>query len=386
MRLYGEGCSCPNPRYRTHCERRKKEKNMATPQFIFTRTPNLERSWPFLHEQMVKRLEALGVTLVLNTDNRAPLHEQVALNDAIGIVHFYGGSITEACIDAAPNLKVLGTMTDNTGHGIPFEALQARNIPVIESTRAWAQSVAECAFGLALSSLRRTAQWHKQLAQGERLWDWENPIWGPEKLPVAHQFCDDPDFVNGDLGTKRIGVIALGQIGRKIAQWCRAFGATVTGYDPFVSDALLQEWDIQRVDMDELVDTSDIVFVAVPPTPSARHLLNRERIYRLRKGALVVVITRAHAVDMDALRERIAADELAGAFDVYDKEPLPLDDLLRNRDNVVHTPHIAGRTIDSNLRVADMIVDDFVRVLNGEAPLGELTPRLAEVRTAANPS
>ena len=358
---------------------------MSTHQFLFIRTPDLERSWPFLHEQMVKRLEALGVTTVLNTPYRsAPIHEQVPLEDVIGISHF-GGSLTEACIAAAPNLKVLGTMTDNTGHGIPFAALQARGIPVIESTRAWAQSVAECAFGLALASLRRTAQWHKRLADGERLWDWENPIWGPQKLPVAHQFCDDPGFVNGDLGTKRIGVIALGQIGRKIAQWCRAFGAHVMGYDPFVSETLLQAWDIQRVEMDELVDNSDIVFVAVPPTPSARHLLNRERLYRLRKGALVVVITRAHAVDMDALRERIVADELAGAFDVYDTEPLPLDDPLRNRDNVVHTPHIAGRTIDSNLRVADMIVDDFVRVLNGEPPLGELTPRLAEVRTSSRP-
>ncbi len=357
---------------------------MSAPQFVFTRTPNLEISWPFLHERMVSRLEALGVTLVLNTTSRAPLHEQVDLADAIGIAHF-GGQLTDACIENAPNLKVLGAMTDNSGHGIPFEALQARGIPVIESTRAWAQSVAECAFGLALSSLRRTAQWHMQLANGEQLWDFENPNWGPNKLPAAHQFCDDPDFVNGDLGTKRIGVIALGQIGRKIAQWCRAFGATVMGYDPYVSDALLQEWDIQRVDMDELVDQADIVFVAVPPTPSARYLLNRERIDRLRKGALVVVITRAYAVDMDALRERIVKDELAGAFDVYDKEPLPLDDSLRNRDNVVHTPHIAGRTIDSNLRVADMIVDDFVRVLNGEAPLGELTPAAAEVRNSPTP-
>ena len=256
---------------------------------------------------------------------------------------------------------------------------------MIESTRAWAQSVAECAFGLALSSLRRTAQWHMQMAQGEKLWNWSNPIWGPNKLPVAHQFCDDPDFVNGDLGTKQIGVIALGQIGRKIAQFCRAFGATVMGFDPFVPDELLQEWDVERVDMDTLVDRADIVFVAVPPTPSARHLLNRERIYRLHKGALVVIITRAHAVDMAALRERIVKDELAGAFDVYDREPVPIDDELRNRDNVVHTPHIAGRTKDANLRVADMIVDDFARVLKGEEPLGALTPAAIKVRTSENP-
>lgn len=358
---------------------------MASPEFVFTRYSNLEISWPFVHEQMVKRLEELGVTLVLNTDSRDPIHEQVDLSETVGISHF-GGNLTEACIAAAPNLKVLGAMTDNSGHGIPYQALQARGIPVIESTRAWSQSVAECAFGLALSSLRRTAQWHKKMADREVLWDWENPIWGSDKLPVAHQFCDDPDFVNGDLGTKNIGVIGLGQIGGKIAKWCSVFGATVTGFDPYVPDALLQEWNVQRTDMDTLADTSDIVFVAVPPTPSARHLLNRERIYHLRKGSLVVVITRAHAVDMEALRERIVKDEIAGAFDVYDIEPVPVDDELRNRDNVVHTPHIAGRTIDSNLRVADMTVDDFVRVLKGEAPLGALSPKAVEVRTSPNPS
>lgn len=357
---------------------------MASPEFVFTRHPNLETSWPFVHEQMVSRLEELGVTLVLNTSSRDPIHEQVDLSETIGISRF-GGNLTEACIDNAPKLKVLGAMTDNSGHGIPYQALQARGIPVIESTRAWSQSVAECAFGLALSSLRRTAQWHLRMANREKLWDWENPIWG-DKLPVAHQFCDDPDFVNGDLGTKRIGVIGLGQIGGKIAKWCRVFGATVMGFDPYVPDELLQEWDVQRADMDTLADSSDIVFVAVPPTPSARHLLNRERIYHLRKGSLVVVITRAHAVDMEALRERIVKDELAGAFDVYDTEPVPVDDELRNRDNVVHTPHIAGRTEDSNLRVADMTVDDFVRVLKGEAPIGALTPKAVEVRTSPNPS
>ncbi len=357
---------------------------MSTHQFLFTRNPGLEGSWPFVHEQMVTRLEELGVTLVLNTTSKDPIHEQVDLSEVIGISH-WGGNLTEACIDNAPKLKVLGTMTDNTGHGIPYAKLQDRGIPVIESTRAWAQSVAECAFGLALSSLRRTAQWHMKMATSEKLWDWSNPIWGPGKLPVAHQFCDDPDFVNGDLGTKQIGVIGLGQIGRKIAQWCSVFGATVMGFDPFVPDELLQEWDVERADMDTLVDRADIVFVAVPPTPSARHLLNRERIYHLRKGTLVVIITRAHAVDMAALRERIVKDELAGAFDVYDREPVPIDDELRNRDNVVHTPHIAGRTKDANLRVADMIVDDMERVFKGEEPLGALTPAAIKVRTSENP-
>ncbi|MCZ6677265.1 MAG: NAD(P)-dependent oxidoreductase [Candidatus Poribacteria bacterium] len=337
--------------------------------FLFTRHTNLERSWPFLHERLVTRLDELGPTVVLNANRTTPIHQQIELEDAIGIVHF-GGDLTAECIGAAPKLRVIGTMTDNSGHGLPLEALAARNIPVIESTRAWAQSVAECAFGLALSALRRIPQWHYRMANQEPLWEY----------PYA-QFCDAPDFVNGDLGTKHIGVIGLGQIGRKIAQWCRTFGARVDGYDPFIPDALFKEWDVRSVDMDTLVDEAEIVFVAVPPTPSAKHLLTRERINRLRKGALVVVITRAHAVDMEALRERILADELAGAFDVYDVEPVPVDHPLRGRDNVVHTPHIAGRTKDANLRVADMIVDDFARVIRGEKPLGALTPEAIAVRT-----
>src|SRR5262249_61639001 len=124
-------------------------------------------------------------------------------------------------------------------------------------------------------------------------------------------------------------------------------------------------------------------FVLVPPTPSAKHLLNRVRIGRLRKGALVVAVTRAHAIDMAALRERILADELAGAFDVYDVEPLPPDDPLRGRANVVHTPHIAGRTRDANLRVADLIADDFARILRAEPPHAQLTREAIRVRVGS---
>jgi phosphoglycerate dehydrogenase-like enzyme len=186
--------------------------------------------------------------------------------------------------------------------------------------------------------------------------------------------------VNGDLGTKQVGVIGLGAIGSRVARWCAALGSTVWGFDPFVPEATVREWGVEPVTMDPLVEQSEVVFVTVPPTPSAKHLLDRERIGRLRRGTLVVAVTRAHAIDMAALRERILADELAGAFDVYDTEPVPIDDPLRGRANVVHTPHIAGRTRDANLRVADLIADDFARVLRGDDPEARLTREAIQVR------
>jgi D-3-phosphoglycerate dehydrogenase len=343
------------------------------PLFLFARTLSLEQSWPFVPERLVARLSELGEVRILPTRREEPLHRQTDLSEVWGLAWF-GGAFTPQCVAAAPRLRAVGGNTDNSGHGLPWDALVRRGIPFTDTTQAWGQSVAEIALGLALGALRQIPHWHGRMARGEPLWH----------FPYA-QFCDNPDFVNGDLGTKQVGIIGLGAIGSRVARWCTALGSTVRGYDPFVPESRLQGWGVAPVTMEELVDQSEVVFVTVPPTPSAKHLLNRERIGRLRKGALVVVVTRAHAVEMAALRERILANELAGAFDVYDIEPLPPDDPLRNRPNVVHTPHIAGRTRDANLRVADLIADDFARILRGEAPQAALTAAAIAARTGVDP-
>jgi D-3-phosphoglycerate dehydrogenase len=342
------------------------------PKFLFTRHPNLERDWPFVHTRMVERLSELGDLEVLQPTRDTPISQQTDVSEVFGLA-LYGGQFTAACVAAMPKLRVVSANTDNSGWGLPLDALQARDIAVVDTTRAWAPSVAECAVTLALCQLRSVGQWHARMAAGEPLWEY-----------AYGQFCDNPDFVNGDLGTKRVGVLGMGQIGRRIAAYCVAFGATVCGYDPYVPDGLFASLGVAKVDVDALVDVAEVVFVAIPPTPSARHLLNRERIYRLKKGSLVTIITRAHAVDMATLRERIVADELAGAFDVYDVEPLPTDDPLRNRPNVTHTPHIAGRTKDANLRTADITADEFRRVLEGRALEHRLTLDAIRIRTQEN--
>lgn len=348
------------------------------PSFLIVRSPDLESAWPFVHQRLLDRLGALGSTQVLELPRGEPVSRHADLSSIDGITLF-GGQLTDECVERAPLLKSVGCNTDNTGRGLPLEALSAAGIPVIDTTRAWGQSVAEVALSLALAALRRLPQWHAQLTAGERSFQYE-----------ATQYCDATGFANGELGAKRIGVIGLGQIGGRVARWCAALAqdaatgehlaGRVLGYDPYLPDGVAERWGVARVDIDDLIDDSEVVFVTVPPTPTAKHLLSRERIHRLRTGALVVVVTRAHAVDMSALRERILADELAGAFDVYDVEPLPDDDPLRGRANVVHTPHIAGRTREANLRTADIIADDFARVLRGERPQHELTAEAIKVR------
>lgn len=351
------------------------------PRFLLARDPRLERSWPFVAERLLARLPALGEVEVVELPGEAILFEQADLSNVNGIAWF-GGRLTEACVAAAPHLQVIGCNTDNTGHGLPLGVLEQRGIPVLDTTRAWGQSVAEIALCLGLSALRRVPQWHAELTAGHPSWEYE-----------AAQYCDATGFANGELGAKRVGVIGLGQIGGRVARWCVALGVDaatgpdlageVLGYDPFLPAAVAESWGVRPVSIDELVDRAEVLFVTVPPTPSARHLLDRARIARLQRGALVVVVTRAHAVEMSALRERVLADELCAAFDVYDVEPLPTDDPLRGRANVVHTPHIAGRTREANLRTADLLVDDFARILRGEAPQNRLTAVAIAARTGS---
>ncbi|HEX2032725.1 MAG TPA: NAD(P)-dependent oxidoreductase [Chloroflexota bacterium] len=347
--------------------------------FIFARHPRLEQSWPFVQPRLVERLAALGEVEVVSAERDQALSTLTDLQAVDGVALF-GGRLTEDCVARAPRLRMVGCNTDNTGRGLPLDALRERGIPVVDTTRAWGQSVAEVALGLALSALRRIPQWHAELAAGQPSFRYE-----------AGQYCDATGFVNGELGTKRVGVIGLGQIGGRVARWCVALGGDaatgpqlageVMGYDPYLPPGLAERWGVQRVDLDTLVERSEVVFVTVPPTPSARQLLDRRRLQCLCRGALLVIVTRAHAVDMAALRERVLAGELAAALDVYDVEPLPVDDPLRGRPNVVHTPHIAGRTRDANLRTAHLIADDFARVLRGEPAQHELTAAAIQART-----
>jgi phosphoglycerate dehydrogenase-like enzyme len=115
----------------------------------------------------------------------------------------------------------------------------------------------------------------------------------------------------------------------------------------------------REVRFDSLFHEADIFAPMVPLTDETRGLVKRAHLLALPRSSLVVLVTRAAVCDMTTLRERVLADELALAADLWDVEPLPLDDPLLGRHNVVHTPHIAGRTRDANLAWAENLAAQF---------------------------
>jgi len=140
-------------------------------------------------------------------------------------------------------------------------------------------------------------------------------------------------------------------------------GADVAAWDPYACEPSFhrsgarKEWHLDR-----LMKDADIFAPMLPLTDKTRGIVTREHIKSLPVGSLVVLVTRAAICDMKALRERILADELSLAADVFDIEPLPLNDndSLVGRHNVVHTPHNAGRTAHANRQWVEELAVQFM--------------------------
>lgn len=242
-------------------------------------------------------------------------------------------------------------------------ALEARQVRFYDhpSEGFWSQSVAEFALALTLCGLRRIPQTHRQIVADLAPWDYGPPAGKGMPEARGHQFGDDADFTCGTVAGKRVRIVGAGNIASRYASFASMLGADVAAWDPFASEPAFHRAGARRQwHLDQLGRDADIFVPMVPLTDSTRGLVAADHIHALPKGCLVVLVTRAMICDMDAIRQRVLADELSLAADVWDEEPLRLTDPLLGRHNVVHTPHNAGRTIDANKAWAQKLAEQFL--------------------------
>lgn len=224
----------------------------------------------------------------------------------------------------------------------------------------WGQSVAEVGLSLTLNGLRRIPQLHRDIVDNQQSWDYSPPDGVGKPQARGQQYCDDDRFTSGTLNGKRVRIVGAGNISSRYASFAHALGADVAAWDPFAAEPAFHRTGARReLRLEQLVADAEIFVPMVPLTDSTKGLVTAAHIDALPTGCLVVTVTRAKICDIDALRRRVLADELSLAADVFDVEPLPLDDPLLGRHNVVHTPHIAGRTADANRRWAEALALQF---------------------------
>ena len=185
------------------------------------------------------------------------------------------------------------------------------------------------------------------------------------------------DYTGSELKGKTIGIIGLGAIGKKVAEFCRVFDMKVLAYAR--NAAQQSDGFVKMTDFDNLISTSDIVSVHVALNQQTKQLINQAVFKKMKKTALFINTARGGIVNERDLIAALKNRDIAGAcLDVFEAEPLPTDSELRNLGNVILTPHTAGMPdgLKFHKKRYDFFVNNIKRVENGEAPESKLNQLL----------
>jgi phosphoglycerate dehydrogenase-like enzyme len=265
-----------------------------------------------------------------------------------------------ALLERLPDLELV-LQTGGHAYHVDQEAATGRGVVVALSRRARmaSASVPELSVGLMLAVLRRIHPLAGELAAG----GW-------------------PAAMGGTLAGRTLGILGLGRHGRPVARIAAAFGMLVLAWDRDPGRAYPDdEWVSQRLPLDDLLERSDVVSVHLKLSPESTGLLDRDRLARMRPGAILVNTARGAIVDEAALVEALASGRLAGAgLDVFATEPLPAGHPLRAAPNVVLTPHIGWKVEEVFAEWAEIAAEQLAAWLDGCLPAAEvLDPSAAEV-------
>jgi phosphoglycerate dehydrogenase-like enzyme len=146
----------------------------------------------------------------------------------------------------------------------------------------------------------------------------------------------------------------------------RALDCDIWVSDPYLSAASAAELGVHKAELTELLRHCPIVTLQAPPTQETYHMLGAHELRLLQDGAIFINTARAHLVDQAALLAELQRGRIQAALDVFDQEPLPVDHPLRQLENVILTPHVAGASLQARRRQGEAVVAEVERFLAGE--------------------
>ncbi len=300
------------------------------------------------------------VTVVWGQDEPMPSEAFAqALPEAVAVVCTrwrHGGEI----LDQAGKLRAI---LDVSG-GFPpldYDRCFDRRIRVLSAAPAFARAVAEMSLGLALACSRDICAGDRAFRAGQEQWQ--------------HR---------GNVGTfmlygRRVGFIGFGSLARALRPLIESFGCPISVYDPWLSPGYLRSQGVTPVSLEELLATSWVIFVLAVPSVENRHFLGRAELERIQPGAVLVLVSRAHVVDFEALTDLVLAGRFKAAVDVFPHEPLDPDHPIRRAEGAVLSAHRAGSVREALWEIGEMVVDDLEAIVAGLPPrrLQPAEPELA---------
>jgi D-3-phosphoglycerate dehydrogenase / 2-oxoglutarate reductase len=257
----------------------------------------------------------------------------------------------------APNLLIVSS----NGAGfdpVDVEACTAAGVLVVNQSGGNAHSVAEHALGMMLTLSKRIIQSDRALRRQANV-D-RNALMGME--------------VQG----KTVGIVGLGNVGRRIATLCRGLlGMKVLAYDPFLSATEMAERGGEKVMLEDLLRRSDFVSISCPLTKESRGMIGAREFALMQPHAFFITTARGFIHDEAALEEALGGKRIAGAgLDVWAKEPPPPDHPLLRFDNVLASPHTAGVTKEARENMGRIAAEQMLDALDGKRPPRIINPEV----------
>lgn len=292
-------------------------------------------------------LESLGDVTWNDTDRDYTPEELAELLPGTEVVITSWGSptFTPELLEQADSLKIVGHAAGSVKNRMPKEGYD-RGIVMLSAAAVIADSVAEYTLW-AMLSMQRDLYGYERTMKTERAWKRTGGF--------AHE-----------LYGKTVGLVSASMVGRRVIKLLQPFGCDVMVYDPYLSEVDAAALGVRRASLEELFATADIVSLHAPVIPETKELISAQHFQSLKDGVLFINTARAWVVDYAAMMAELRTGRIRAVLDVFDKEPLPTDDELRDMDNVFLTPHVSGHTNESRMRLVEAIADDVQRFYNGE--------------------
>ena len=252
--------------------------------------------------------------------------------------------LSRELIEKADKCQILarvGVGLDN----IDQDAAKEKNIRVINAVEGAITAVAELVIGLMLSMAREIPRADREIRNGN---------WIKKEL------------MGSELKGKYLGIVGLGNIGKRLGRLARALNMNIIGYDVVpIDDEFSKEVGLMKADLDTLLSSADYVSFHVPLLDSTRHMINAEKLKMMKNTARIINTARGGVIDEEALYNSLKEGSLAGAaLDVFEVEPATGNKLI-TLPNFIATPHMGAQTKEAQLLAANIIAEKIIQILRG---------------------
>ena len=296
-----------------------------------------------------KSVEMLKTNFDVTVDQNLSLNTnelKKIINNFDAIIVRNKTQVNKEVLENTTNLKFVGRLGVGLDN-IDTEYCKSHNIHVQPATGMNANSVAEYVINSSLSLLKNIPLMHQETLRG----NWPRT-----------------SISSRELNGKTIGLLGFGLIAKKVSILAKIFNAQIIAYDPYVDQSVGNEFDTRLVDIIDFFKLSDIISIHLPLTETTKNFLNYEAFKKMFKQPIIINSSRGSIINEEDLLRAYNEKLISGfALDVYSTEPVQKSflDRIKNNTNCILSPHVAGVTEESNMRVSEFIanaVKDFFKL------------------------